>query len=276
MRVNPQASELHLEVSHGIAVVSGSPSEMRRNLEAGLNTNAARILVLLDGANFGEEQLKQVGNQSSDVVFVTPRGVFSSVLNGVLKSIYDLKSSSSLLCSAVCFSRNAAKVGLASEGDGPRMLIECSRSGSSFSIGTSKTAERFAVSMLGRLLTVELLLSTLSKYVLVGLSGIVVNSLILFVQVDFFGLRPFLAVPLAFETSVFSNFLLNDYFTFRGGAGKALRLIKYNLSTVISFIAQLSTVYVLTESMKVHYLLASFFGIVLGFIMNYLLSLEIW
>ena len=264
-----------MEVTHGIAAVVGSVKEMRRSLEAGLSANAAKILVLFDDVTLSEEQLKQIGAQTSEVLFVTGRGTFPTLMNAVLKSVYDLKPSSSLLCSAVSFNRNAAEA-LTREQSGPQLPIQCSRSGSRLSVGSIKTAKRRSLKMIGRLLTADILRSTLSKYMLVGLSGIVVNSLMLMLQVDFFGLRPFLAVPLAFETSASSNFLLNDHYTFGGGAGKAFRFVKYNLSTFFSFIAQLSTVYVFTEYMQVHYLLASLFGIGLGFILNYLLSLGIW
>jgi dolichol-phosphate mannosyltransferase len=77
---------------------------------------------------------------------------------------------------------------------------------------------------------------TLMKYLIVGSSGVAVNlvSFTLFMKL---GIHKFIASPLAIETSVLSNFLLNHYWTFadRGTRDRIhVRGLKFNL---VSFIA---------------------------------------
>src|SRR3954453_10149928 len=57
--------------------------------------------------------------------------------------------------------------------------------------------------------------SRLARFGLVGVSGIVVNSAILWVLVKEFGLPLLPASMLATEVAIISNFLLNDRWTFR-------------------------------------------------------------
>jgi dolichol-phosphate mannosyltransferase len=122
-----------------------------------------------------------------------------------------------------------------------------------------------------------LLTPVLPKFLFVGAIGVIINAAILSVQVEFLRPRPYLAVPLAFETSLVCNFVLNDKYTFHAvGGGKLLRLAKYNVSSILALLLQLASVYILTEFLIVHYLIASILGIGLGFVANYLLSLRIW
>jgi len=53
-----------------------------------------------------------------------------------------------------------------------------------------------------------------ARFLLVGLSGVGVNMAVLWLLVGRMGLRPLPAAALAVETSIWSNFLLNDIWTF--------------------------------------------------------------
>jgi dolichol-phosphate mannosyltransferase len=71
----------------------------------------------------------------------------------------------------------------------------------------------------------------LIRFGLVGISGIVVNTAILWTLVHRTGLAVPLASMLATEVAIISNFLLNDRWTFRAGArrhGVWLRLLPFN------------------------------------------------
>ena len=68
------------------------------------------------------------------------------------------------------------------------------------------------------------------RFGLVGLSGIVVNSAILWVLVRELHLAVTLGSVLATEVAILSNFLLNDRWTFRGARERtfAQRLLRFN------------------------------------------------
>ena len=69
------------------------------------------------------------------------------------------------------------------------------------------------------------------RFGMVGLSGVAVNSAILWVLVQEAHLAVLLASVVATETAILSNFLLNDRWTFGGQAGQrsfAQRLLRFN------------------------------------------------
>ncbi len=68
------------------------------------------------------------------------------------------------------------------------------------------------------------------RFGVVGLSGIVVNSAILWVLVRELHVAVMLGSMLATEAAILSNFLLNDYWTFRGASERPLmqRLLRFN------------------------------------------------
>lgn len=116
------------------------------------------------------------------------------------------------------------------------------------------------------------------RYVIVGSSGIIVNELILALL---YGSMHFLADPLAIETSVVSNFILNNRFTFKkkGSINSEFlyRLGKFNLFSIFGIAGNAGIFY---ELIKQHILpntssgvlLANFIGIVSAFILTYLSS----
>ena len=68
------------------------------------------------------------------------------------------------------------------------------------------------------------------RFGVVGLSGIVVNSAILWVLVRELHLAVMLGSVLATEAAILSNFLLNDRWTFRGVSARSFtqRLLRFN------------------------------------------------
>ena len=77
---------------------------------------------------------------------------------------------------------------------------------------------------------------TFLRFSVVGLTGVVVN-LAAFTQLMAMGLNKFIASPLAIELSIVTNFLLNNYWTFRSRENEDkihIRGLKFN---VISFIS---------------------------------------
>jgi len=83
------------------------------------------------------------------------------------------------------------------------------------------------------------------KFCLVGSSGVVVNLFFLFVFSDLLGFHVNLASALAIELSINSNFIINEWWTFRDRRGNGLggvwkRCVQFHLISVVGAIVQWS------------------------------------
>ena len=111
----------------------------------------------------------------------------------------------------------------------------------------------------------------MAKFALVGMTGVVVNLALLWLLHGQLGLNDLIAVPIAVEASILSNFLFNDRFTFkdrqRGHA--AQRLLQFNVVSLLALLVNLTAYTVLAKGFGMHYLLAEFFAIVVAFGANY-------
>jgi len=138
---------------------------------------------------------------------------------------------------------------------------------------------KFSVRDVGRLISLLLRLSdyTLLKFVMVGLTGVFVNELFLYIL---YSLTRSLVVSsvIAIELSILSNFMLNDKWTFksRRESGLFRRLFRYNGVAIAGLVVNVGTLIVLTH-LGLHYLLANIIGIMFGFVVNYMGSeLLVW
>ncbi|UZE94001.1 MAG: GtrA family protein [Candidatus Pacearchaeota archaeon] len=112
------------------------------------------------------------------------------------------------------------------------------------------------------------------KFCAVGASGIVVNEGLLWLLTEFAGLFYLISGAIAIESSILSNFILNDLWTFRKERkGKYLkRLLRFNVARIFALGINFSVLLALT-SLGVHYLISNLFGIVLATMFTYLSSL---
>lgn len=116
------------------------------------------------------------------------------------------------------------------------------------------------------------------KFIGVGISGVLVNEGLLFLLHTAAGLSIPIAGALSIETSVLTNFTLNNAWTFRSKKEGMLvvRVLKYNFVTLLGEAINYSVLYLL-PLLSVHYLIANLIGIALGFLANYLGSeLFVW
>ncbi len=111
------------------------------------------------------------------------------------------------------------------------------------------------------------------KFMTVGTSGIIVNNAVLWALITSFNVAPFLADIFSIEASIISNFLLNNFWTFRGRKSGRLpyKFMKYHGSVVLGAIVNYAT-FLLLIAAGVNIIVANTIGILLGFISNYLLS----
>jgi len=120
----------------------------------------------------------------------------------------------------------------------------------------------------------------LLKFIGVGLSGIAVNQVVLWLLTEFAGLPYYISSIFAIEASIISNFILNDRFTFAdrrtGKTGSfILRLLKFNMTCAAGAAIQWGLLVLFTSVFDFYYLVSNLIGILVAFIWNYILSL-VW
>ncbi len=120
------------------------------------------------------------------------------------------------------------------------------------------------------------------KFGLVGISGVLVNLVALWL------LREKAAWPLwesgitAVEISIITNFLLNDNWTFRAEAQRShgfiawlTRLIKFNLICAVGAVFNVAAMLILTQILGVYYLASQLMAVGVSMLWNYTLN-AIW
>jgi dolichol-phosphate mannosyltransferase len=84
---------------------------------------------------------------------------------------------------------------------------------------------------------------TFIKFSIVGLSGVVVN-LAVFSALLSFGMNKYLASPIAIEVSIITNFLINNYWTFRWRQSAdtlQTKGLKFNVVSLLALLVSFST-----------------------------------
>ncbi|PIU23225.1 MAG: dolichol monophosphate mannose synthase [Chloroflexi bacterium CG_4_9_14_3_um_filter_45_9] len=116
-----------------------------------------------------------------------------------------------------------------------------------------------------------------AKFCLVGLSGVLVNTGLLWLLTEFAGFFYLLSAAIGIESSIISNFALNDFFTFhdRRSPGMKLflgRLIKFNMVSLAGVAINMAILWLLTENLEVYYLLSNLCGIAAATLWNYFVN----
>lgn len=113
------------------------------------------------------------------------------------------------------------------------------------------------------------------KFCAVGLSGVLVNMGLLWLLTEVAGLFYLLSAAISIETSIISNFILNDCFTFRDRRSPQVksffgRLLKFNLVSLAGLGLNMGVLWLLTEVFGIYYLLSNLCGIAVATLWNYL------
>lgn len=113
------------------------------------------------------------------------------------------------------------------------------------------------------------------KFNVVGLSGVLVNEgVLLLLAVE--GVYYLYASAIAIELSILSNFLLNDFWTFRerrhGQIGT--RLAKFNGLMIVGLVVNLVILFAGTEYLDVNFAISNLAGIGGAFLVRYWLSIK--
>jgi dolichol-phosphate mannosyltransferase len=117
-----------------------------------------------------------------------------------------------------------------------------------------------------------------AKFCLVGVSGVGVNLGVFWLLTRLGGMskNDFLALAIAIEVSIITNFTLNEFITFRDrrslGASFFLRLLKFNVICVAGAVIQAGVYALLYHVWGVYDLVSNFIGIIIAMLCNYLLN----
>lgn len=113
------------------------------------------------------------------------------------------------------------------------------------------------------------------KFNVVGLSGVLVNEGLLLALV-YEGVYYLSADAVAIEAAILSNFLLNDYWTFRDRRHGhiVVRLLKFNSLMVVGLVVNLAILYAFTTYVGVNYAVSNLLGIAVAFLLRYWLSVR--
>lgn len=117
----------------------------------------------------------------------------------------------------------------------------------------------------------------MSKFAVVGLSGLVVNSGILWILTHFFHIDYRIASLLAIEVAILNNYVWNTVWTWRDrpadSVGHVLRrFVKFNgASALVALINWLSLI-ALTEWFHIEMMISNLIGIFAASIFNFLVS----
>lgn len=126
----------------------------------------------------------------------------------------------------------------------------------------------------GRLVPVRFI-----KYGIVGASGVLVNQAGLFAGIGWFHLTEERALILGIELSIISNFILNNYFTFRDR--KKTRffdliygLFLFHIISVVGAVINYAVAVLLSNSYGINIYWANMIGIIIATIWNFMLNLH--
>jgi len=146
---------------------------------------------------------------------------------------------------------------------------ECSGAGQASRL--SLPANKLPIISLARLRTCRIL-----KFAVVGGTGVVINTSMLYVLSRWAGLPLVAASALAAELAAVSNYLLNDTWTFAARSPSLRRFAKFNTASLAGLALNVLSVWLLTR-LGLYFLVADLIGIAAGFAANYAFSVRwVW
>jgi len=113
------------------------------------------------------------------------------------------------------------------------------------------------------------------QFALVGASGMLVNTAVLYLLVEAFRLPHLIAAAIAAELSILSNFLFNDSWTFRASRSSrrwSHRLWRYNLVALGGMLIAILLLAAFIQFTTIYYLLANILAVALSTLCNYYLN----
>ncbi len=117
------------------------------------------------------------------------------------------------------------------------------------------------------------------KFLTVGVSGTFVNTGVLFLLTEYAGVYYIFSSLIAIETSIVTNFLLNDFWTFgekhNNISKKYIRFLSYQLICMAGLLINITILFLLTNLTNMWYIYANIIAIICVFIWNFLVNRNI-
>ena len=113
----------------------------------------------------------------------------------------------------------------------------------------------------------------LAKFLLVGGSGVLVNTAALYALHEYAHLAIPVAAALAVELAIVNNFLWNNLWTFGERSVSFRRFAKFNFVSLAGLGVTTGTVWVLSSAFNTHYLVANLAGIGLASAWNFVANM---
>ncbi len=118
-------------------------------------------------------------------------------------------------------------------------------------------------------------LTRLGRFLVVGGTGVLVNSLSLLVLFQWAHLALVLASALAAELAIVNNFWWNDRWTFKRTQLSWQRFARFNLVSLAGLVITTGTLWVLVRQLGVYYLTANLLGIAVATAWNFVAN-SLW
>jgi putative flippase GtrA len=115
---------------------------------------------------------------------------------------------------------------------------------------------------------------TLVRFLVVGASGVVVNTLALYVLYQRANLPLVAASALAVELAIVSNFVWNDRWTFQQTGKSSGRFVRFNAVSLGGLLVTAATTWTLVQLAGVNYLVANLAGIGLATACNFMANVH--
>ena len=114
------------------------------------------------------------------------------------------------------------------------------------------------------------------KFAVVGGTGVIINTSVLYLLSRWAGMPLVAASALAVELAAISNYLLNDTWTFGVRSPSLGRFAKFNTASLTGLALNVLSVWLLTR-LGLNFLMADLVGIAAGFAANYAFSVRwVW
>lgn len=116
------------------------------------------------------------------------------------------------------------------------------------------------------------------KFAIVGGSGVVVNMGVLYLLTHYAKINYKISSVFAIELSIITNFLLNNYWTWKQQQEKNfwLKMMQYHISVgITAILANWLLLVFLTEVVGIYYLLSNLIGIAVGMLLNFVVN-DLW
>ena len=118
-------------------------------------------------------------------------------------------------------------------------------------------------------------LTRLSKFLAVGGTGVLVNSLALLILFQWAHLPLMVASALSAELGIINNFYWNDRWTFKRTQLSLRRFARFNLVSLAGLLITTGTLWVLVRHLGIYYLTANLLGVALATAWNFVAN-SLW